>query len=112
MPRTPPWDAPEWHHRGFQISEAMKMDVYSFGMLCFWLLFKENEAYPSQNDIRELKGNDRLRILAQQLVMKAAGLNEEKKSSLNRFFELTLIRDPDGRSQNFVQLLQLLDQDG
>jgi len=41
MPRSMPWDAPEHHHRGFSHYQAMKMDIYSFGMLCLWLIFKE-----------------------------------------------------------------------
>ena len=30
MPRSRPWDAPEWHHRGFTPTQAMEMDAYFF----------------------------------------------------------------------------------
>lgn len=40
LPRSNPWDAPEWHHRGFKFSAAKKIDVYSFGALCLWLIFR------------------------------------------------------------------------
>ena len=39
MPCSPPWTAPEWHHRQILPALARKMDTYSFGMLCLWLLF-------------------------------------------------------------------------
>jgi serine/threonine protein kinase len=112
MPRTKPWNAPEWHHRGFKMSNAIKMDVYSFGMLCLWFLFKETEGYPDQSDIDEAKLNDTLLALAQQLLMGTAGLNDKQQSNLSSFFNLTLVRDPNSRSKDFKQLLQLLDQDG
>jgi serine/threonine protein kinase len=41
MPKSHPWYAPEHHHRGFKHDGAKKMDAYSFGMLCLWLLFNE-----------------------------------------------------------------------
>jgi hypothetical protein len=41
LPKTPSWVlAPEWHHRGFTNDAEMKLDVFSFGMLCVWILFK------------------------------------------------------------------------
>jgi serine/threonine protein kinase len=39
---TPPWAAPEVGSRdGFTLEWAKKTDIYSFGMLCLWVLFKE-----------------------------------------------------------------------
>ena len=39
MPKSWPWTAPERHHREILPIQARKMDAYSFGMLCLWLLF-------------------------------------------------------------------------
>ena len=39
MPKSEPWNAPEHHNRYFYPQGAKAMDVYSFGMLCLWLLF-------------------------------------------------------------------------
>ena len=39
LPKSRPWNAPEHHFGGFIAQEAKKTDVYSFGMLCLWLLF-------------------------------------------------------------------------
>lgn len=39
MPTSRPWNAPEHHERELHPKAAKAMDVYSFGMLCLWLLF-------------------------------------------------------------------------
>lgn len=41
MPRSIPWEAPEWHHRQHTFSDMIKMDVYSLALCCFWILFHE-----------------------------------------------------------------------
>src|SRR5438034_3833483 len=63
MPKSRPWNAPEHHHRGFKLSQAMAMDAYSFGLLCLWLLFNENEGY-SENSLKALKSGDGIPGLA------------------------------------------------
>jgi len=111
MPKSKPWHAPEWHHRGIKLSEAMKMDVYSFGMLCLWLLFKENEGYPKGSEattLGELKSTDKLRDLAHDLVLKTEDLDDQKRRRLDKFFELSLAHEPKARTSDFKGLLQLL----
>ena len=39
LPKSRPWNAPEHHFGEFKVQEAKKTDVYSFGMLCLWILF-------------------------------------------------------------------------
>lgn len=130
MPKSAPWNAPEYHHRGFRPHEAMKMDVYSFGMLCLWLLFKDRPSVspplprkPSQekedfvlfdetgNQYRLLekwKMEGRLSALANWLLMTETRLNDEKKNALGQFFNLTLTHKPDERSTDFNRLLSLI----
>ncbi|KAF8459297.1 kinase-like domain-containing protein, partial [Kalaharituber pfeilii] len=36
---TPAWCAPEYHTRKFTVRDAKKTDIYSFAMVCAWLLF-------------------------------------------------------------------------
>ena len=36
--RTPPWDAVEWHDRYFEVKDAKRTDIYSFGLVCFYTL--------------------------------------------------------------------------
>ena len=52
VPKTEPWNAPEWHHRGFKFREARKMDVYSFGLLCLWIVVQSADL---ENPIRDIK---------------------------------------------------------
>ena len=39
LPKSRPWNAPEHHFGELEVQEAKRMDVHSFGMLCFWFLF-------------------------------------------------------------------------
>ena len=38
LPKSRPWNAPEHLFGEFNAQEAKRTDVYSFGMLCLWLL--------------------------------------------------------------------------
>src|ERR1700743_350497 len=42
LPKTPPWNAPEWSDRYVRVKDAKLMDIYSFGLVCFWILFRSN----------------------------------------------------------------------
>jgi hypothetical protein len=42
IPTKEPWSAPEVHPRYFSFDDAVKTDIFSFGLLAFWLLFFEN----------------------------------------------------------------------
>ncbi|KAL9119337.1 MAG: hypothetical protein Q9187_004112 [Circinaria calcarea] len=108
MPRTLQWTAPEWHHRAFSIADALRMDVFSFGLLCLWILF-----YNCQKDIHagfenSIKPEERNLSFAQKSIVKLGELNDQEKSRLNRFFELTLAIDPQERSLDVWQLTKLL----
>jgi serine/threonine protein kinase len=131
MPKSWPWNAPEHHHRGFKPSEAVKMDIYSFGMLCLWFLFKErlSETIPpeilgdrrgaaffappfgrhqSQNLLADLKSEDMLPTLASYLITTTTELNDEEKGILHELFNSSLVCDPDERSSDLEHLLHLL----
>src|SRR5438046_9225474 len=58
MPKSWPWNAPEHHHRGFKPSQARKMDAYSFGILCLWLMFKEKIFEVSANSRNAFEERD------------------------------------------------------
>jgi hypothetical protein len=112
------------------------MDIYSFGMLCLWLLFRgtfsETVSIPSdifghgrgpilftlprgeqsgQNLPPELKSEDRFPALARHLIMETASFDNEQKYGLCKFFKLCLARDPNERSSNLGVLLKLLNPD-
>ena len=56
LPKSRPWNAPEHHFRNFKVHEAKNMDVYSFGMLCLWFLFRSR-----LQDIPQTTADGRLR---------------------------------------------------
>jgi serine/threonine protein kinase len=40
--RSIPWQAPEWHDRYFEVKQAKLLDVYSYGLVCFFTLFQSS----------------------------------------------------------------------
>ena len=42
MPFSPPWTAPEHEWKDFHMASAMRMDIYSLGMTCAYILFCEH----------------------------------------------------------------------
>ena len=98
------------------------MDVFSFGMLCLWTLFEKyfsgivqlpEEAYwakryfrdkekrdLSKNFLEDLKEEDMLVTLARQLVTADRYLDDHRKQALERFFNASLICNPDLREND------------
>jgi serine/threonine protein kinase len=136
LPRSRPWDAPEWHHRGFRFPAARKMDAYSLGVLCLWLVFNETfgqnttssasssngqtgyaylktswKEYPRHTLLEKLKYEDELPALACYLISTAIEGNDDQKCKLESFFALTLAREPEERSSDFGRLITLLGRD-
>lgn len=94
MPRTPHWTAPEWHHRPMTSASAIKMDIYSFGLLCWWLLF--------------YRGEETSLTIAHQLIIEMTDVSDEQRNSLHKLFDLSLAVDPAKRCSNLGQLVSLL----
>jgi serine/threonine protein kinase len=107
MPRSQYWAAPEWHHRGFTPANAMKMDTYSFGILCLWLLFYNNQENTTCNFYSDLNSAQSILVLAQQSVIEMASLDDQRRSFLNQLFDLTLANNPAERSLDFNELIRL-----
>lgn len=105
MPRSPPWDAPEWHHRGFTPAQAMKMDSYSFGMVVLWLLGYAALKDPVNSFERNLYVVSEAADLARPL---AESIIEVHKLDLRQFFSATLTHDETNRSWDFEYLQELL----
>jgi len=117
MPRSTPWEAPEWHHRWHTRARIFKMDVYSFGMVCLWLLFRERlsdsgiafDAKSYENSqLREAKMKDWLCAISRDLVFKATGLSTNQVESLIEFFNSCLLYDIDKRDEKMERLIELL----
>ncbi len=109
MPRTPHWTAPEWHHRQIDKASAFKMDIYSFGMLCMWLLLYHGGETAHRKFHEDLKSDNATSTLAHQLVTGLTDVNDEQRSNLHQLFDLSLAINPAERCSNFGQLVCLLE---
>jgi serine/threonine protein kinase len=109
LPGTPGWCAPEWHHRytTTDVVAAKKIDVYSFGLLCAWLLFptslagtqQHTDEYPSPEE-----------VLSSALAgLEAAGeISDATQLQLHKMFDSTLAREPGERCSDFEPILKQL----
>lgn len=107
MPCSTPWVAPEWEEGyEFRFCDAKKMDAYSFGMLCFWLLLFDFPGPLNLNTLR--RGDTDMMALANELVERKADLNVLQRQKLSELFSLTLINKPDERTLDFDKILSCL----
>ena len=123
-PRSRPWDPPEYHHRGFTVLGARKLDVYSFGMLCLWFLSFDGppgsysvptavrgaQSWPFHDSkwLDSMKLENTLGDFASELVRSVKGLAANQRENLERFFLSALARDPAERTLDFEELASLL----
>ena len=118
MPVSVPWQAPERHHCGHLFSEMVKMDIYSFGLVCLWLLFNEKlcenglvfDALPNKRPHPlELKKQNGLDETAERLVYESKEILASQTGSLEVFFRSCLTSDPGNRAFDMNVLINLLD---
>jgi serine/threonine protein kinase len=111
MPRSRPWYAPEYHGRGFSPDDAKRMDVYSFGMLCLWLLlgpFLGFKDVPELELLELWKRENKLSEQATRLVVEHGYFNNDVTDKLCQFFDSTLAHESDKRTIDFELILPLL----
>jgi serine/threonine protein kinase len=122
LPKSRPWNAPEHHFGEFTVAEARKTDIYSFGMLCLWILFgsvglaqtSEEFTFDASagafTSLEQLKDNDQLHRITNELIdsIPLVGLNAEIRISLKEFFHLTLSLNPEKRTSDVEKLVCLL----
>ena len=109
MPDSGIWTAPERHHRDVFPHEARKMDAYSFGMLCMWLLcyntkFKSDSSF--RKDVEE--SCEKGMSLICQLLDHSEGLADEDRHGIHKLLSITLNQDPDERVSDFNKLIPCL----
>jgi serine/threonine protein kinase len=128
LPKSRPWNAPEHNFEEFTATAAKKADVYSFGMLCLWILF--GSANPPLNgmdrmsgisfgapgrlvprtSLERLKDDDKVEYTACELIQSVSSLSDEHKSLLQEFFSMTVPSDPEKRTSDIGKLVDLLHQ--
>ncbi len=123
LPRSEPWDPPEWNEREFTLEAAKKTDIYAFGLICFWLFFRYDTladlGFPDMtvqeafvcgcHDVItaiQAKKKSKVAILEWALDLLAAkkGLNDVVQSRMKELFTLTLVRDPAKRAASMESL--------
>lgn len=108
-----PWTAPEhWLGRNYTMAEAKATDMYSFGLLCLWLLFSKElndlkEVYSmkgcvdfedtlqEENIIEDLKRENMMQQLAVDIVARDNCVGMTNRDQLERLFNVTLCAAPD-----------------
>lgn len=106
MPKSEPWYAPEWHHRGFTPAQATKMDSYSFGMVVLWLLSystEDDSVRKFQSDLN-LASNDALSLAYRRI----EHIESAQRPKLQLFFEKTLTNTVPDRCSDFLHLRDIL----
>ena len=111
IPISEPWNAPEYSDHLFRPESAKKMDIYSFGLLCAWLLFEAGCPggfwLPPDTNL-ESDQYFSLEPRLSGLLREDQRLNSNMKDNLVRFFCSTLAFDPKSRSMELEQLLEVL----
>lgn len=112
MPMSWPWVAPEWNEDKFNPLDAKKMDAYSFGMLCLWLILymSLNNPEGKLEDLRN-KHSGNTYAASTSLIESHGSLQAPQKEMLDKLFSLTLVKDPNCRSFDFNQFLGCLTTD-
>ena len=124
LPISFPWNAPEHDRLGreWTLSQAKKVDIFSFGMTCFWFLFESlisGTLSESRNGNLALAEEEtslvtlsrikrQLRGLTRQLIAEHRELREYKAAALEIFFSITLNEDPAERQFGLRRLLNEL----
>ena len=109
MPESGLWTAPEQHHREILASQAKKMDIYSFGVLCLWIFFYNNETR-QDDQLKEHLENQQQEMLgfALELLETTMDLENLEKANIRSIFRSTLPTDPAQRATDFEELLLCL----
>ncbi|KAL5321933.1 hypothetical protein ACEPPN_009898 [Leptodophora sp. 'Broadleaf-Isolate-01'] len=117
LPRTSPWIlAPEWHPRGFSLAAAKRLDVFSYGMLCVWILFQQeiSNIFGKSGEncvedlLHDLKAQRQILHAVQVIIQDLDLEDEERRAQLGEFFSMTIADDPKSRECDFGRLIHYL----
>ena len=109
-----PWNAPEYHGREFSFSDGKKTDIYSFGLLCLWLLLKEDlEKSGISFDADKVKSFEELKMQGKLLekvreALLEKAISRDTQLELMRFFTYTLEKDPARRAGGVEEVFYIL----
>jgi hypothetical protein len=129
LPKSRPWNAPEHHFGMFTAQEAKQTDVYSFGMLCLWVLFgsvrtpqNSTECMPevvsfdapteAPTLLEKFKYEDKMGHTANKLIdSMPAELNVELRIRLKEVFSCTVLLNPERRTSDIGKVVHLFNKE-
>jgi serine/threonine protein kinase len=117
---TWPWTAPEHKGSQFTVAQIKNMDIFSYGMLVFWILFKrqfsdevspraescqteqcfesEQQYVHSMTVMNQFKHDNELNLLAKKLVRNEQSIDDVEVRVFEKFFDSALSCDPEDRA--------------
>jgi serine/threonine protein kinase len=105
------WTDPTYRGEALDANTAKKMESYSFGLVCAWLLreasihrVSQNSGTPVSSAAQSAKPEDWSAVLAG-----ISNLDADQIRNIRKFFSLTLAADRDQRSTDFPELIRLLE---
>lgn len=84
------------------------MNVYSFDLLCSWLLFYHGREIKFSRFYEDLKSRDANSTLAHGLIDESSDFSDGQKENIRQLFDLSLTIDSANRCLNFERLRDLL----
>ncbi|KAL9075020.1 MAG: hypothetical protein Q9161_001951 [Pseudevernia consocians] len=106
LPISWPWSAPELSNKqyGLSLLAAKRTDVYSVGLVCWWLMLGEKHLDDSQNPWSEsyewisvLKDSNELMVYARSKIDELEDVDQEMRSNLLKLFQFTTMSLSDER---------------
>jgi serine/threonine protein kinase len=110
---TEGWAAPEYTKgMSADFEAARRIDVFSLGWLCLWLLFynrSENETGGTTSDfLAHRRSKTSLVDIASEHIESSEGIDDETRKNLTSFFQRSLQHDPALRVVDCQTLLGLI----
>lgn len=125
LPISRPWNAPEVDrtNRSWTPSEAKQADLFSFALLCTWVLFEPRlsseydvfaasetpiqNIFPCEDRAKEIisQNKPRIQAAALELLSLHRGLDEAINTSLEQFLASCLSTDPHERQASLAGFL-------
>jgi hypothetical protein len=103
------WSHPYHHEDGYSFEEAILEEVYAFGMSCFWIIFSQSAAFPSEAEIRSTKMEGKMLELCSEMAQSPEmDLSRNQIAFLTRLFQATLSHEAHLR-WTFSEIIVLLE---
>ncbi|KAH5159501.1 hypothetical protein HBH69_056890 [Parastagonospora nodorum] len=108
MPKSPKWHAPEHHFGWICRAAAVKMDIYSFGLFCFWFALGADHGPFSTHTIASTRKSGKTLLLALNAIEAEPSWSLDEKVKMKDLALATLHHEPSLRCVNFDQVADIL----